>query len=117
MENFSNVQIILLLVLAVLIPGIIVHFTLGRKGGHHLFEKDLTKGEIRDLPFSMLTFRTRNNLIGSLVVLLGTATVIYISKIVCNAFGVTSEKDFWIIAGLFSVTYLVFLRFFMMKRK
>lgn len=117
MENFSNPQIIVLLVLAVLIPGIIVHFTLGRKGGHHMFENDLSKDEIKNLPISMLAFRTRNNLIGSLVVLLGTATVMYISKIVCNAFGITSDKDFWIIAGLFSLGYLVLLSLVLLKRK
>jgi len=43
------------LVLAIFVPATIIHFTLGRNGGHRLFEKDgLTPEEIRDLPCQML---------------------------------------------------------------
>lgn len=39
---------------AIIVPGVMVHFALGRKGGHHLFDLDnLSVGQIRNLPFEM----------------------------------------------------------------
>jgi predicted RND superfamily exporter protein len=40
------------LVAVIFIPALVLYFTVGRKGGHHLYDKDnLSPEEIRELPF------------------------------------------------------------------
>jgi hypothetical protein len=117
MDTWSPLQVILALLAAIFIPGILVHFTLGRNGGHHLFEKNLSQEEIKSLPLSMLSFRIRNNLIGSLAVLIGGAGVFFILNTICGALGIETSRDFWIAVTLFSFLALVIIRLFLLRKK
>lgn len=117
MDAWSPLQVILALLAAIFIPGVLIHFTLGRKGGHHLFEKSLSQEEVRGLPVSMLSFRLRNNLIGSLAVLIGGAGVIFILNTICGALGIETSRDFWIAVALFSFFTLVIIRLFFFKKQ
>lgn len=59
MNDWTLGSFLFWLAVAIFVPAIIVHFTLGRKGGHRLYDKDnLSKDEIRNLPFDMLRKRT-----------------------------------------------------------
>lgn len=117
MDTWSPLQVILALLAAIFIPGILVHFTLGRNRGHHLFDEKLSREEIKDLPFSMLSFRIRNNLIGSLAVLIGGGAVIFILSTICGALGIETSRDFWVAVALFSFFTLVIIRLFFFKKQ
>ena len=59
MNDWTLGSFLFWLAAVILVPAIIVHFTLGRKGGHHLLEKDgLSNNEISNLPYDMLRKRT-----------------------------------------------------------
>jgi hypothetical protein len=84
---------------AICVPAIGIHFTLGRKGGHRLFDKDnLSKDEIRNLPFDMLRKKTIWNLKGSAAAIVSLAVVLALYPLGCliglpiNIFGIPDEK-------------------------
>ena len=117
MDTWSPLQVILALLAAIFIPGILVHFTLGRNGGHHLFDQSLSREEVKNLPFSMLSFRIRNNLIGSLAILIGGGAVLFILNTICGALGIETSRDFWVAVALFSFFALVVIRLFLLRKK
>jgi hypothetical protein len=93
--------------LAILVPGIIVHFTLGRKGGHHLFDDDkLSADEIKNLPFEMARKRTVWNLQGAGAAMIGLAVVLVLYPLGCliglpiNVFGISEQKLTFYIAAV-----------------
>lgn len=93
--------------LAILVPGIIVHFTLGRKGGHHLFDDDkLSADEIKNLPFEMARKRTVWNLQGAGATIIGLAVALVLYPLGCliglpiNVFGISEQKLIFYIAGV-----------------
>lgn len=99
MNDWTLGSFLFWLAVAIFVPAIIVHFTLGRKGGHRLFDKDkLSKDEIRNLPFDMLRKRTIWNLKGSAVAIVGLAVALalyplgYLIGLPINIFGISDEK-------------------------
>jgi hypothetical protein len=95
------------LVVAILVPGVIVHFTLGRKGGQRLFENQgLSKDEIRNLPLEMVKKRTLWNLKGSTAAFAGLAIAMALYPLGCliglpiNVFGISDEKLIIYLAGV-----------------
>ena len=93
--------------LAILVPGIIIHFTLGRKGGHHLFDDEMRSAdEIRKLPFEMVRKRTVWNRQGSAAAIMGLAAVLVLYPLAClmglpiNVFGISDQKLTYYIAGV-----------------
>jgi len=99
MNDWTLGSFLFWLAVAIFVPAIIVHFTLGRKGGHHLFDKDnLSKDEIRNLPFDMLRKRTIWNLKGSVAAIVGLLVVMALYPLGClmglpiNVFGISDEK-------------------------
>jgi hypothetical protein len=99
MNNWTLGSFLFWLVVAIFVPAIIVHFTLGQKGGHRLFDNDnLSKDEIRNLPFDMLRKRTIWNLKGSAAAIVGLAVALALYPFGCliglpiNIFGISDEK-------------------------
>lgn len=106
MSDWTLGSILFWLAVVILVPAIIVHFTLGRKGGHHLFDKgNLSKDEIRNMPFDMLQKRTIWNLKGSAATIVGLAVVLALYPLGCliglpiNIFGISHEKLIFYAAG------------------
>lgn len=106
MDNWTPGSFLLALTLAILVPALVVHFTLGRKGGHHLF-KDVPQEKIRDLPFEMMRFKIRNNLRGSLATLAGLGAALALYPLACklgfplNVFGLSDQQfTFAVILGV-----------------
>ncbi|TXT26844.1 MAG: hypothetical protein FD134_371 [Gallionellaceae bacterium] len=99
MNDWTPVSILFWLAVAIVVPGIVVHFTLGRKGGHHLFDKDnLSPDQIRNLPFEMVRKRTIWNLKGSAATMVGLALAMALYPFGCliglpiNVFGISDQK-------------------------
>ena len=99
MNDWTLGSFLFWLAVAIFVPAIIIHFTLGRKGGHRLFDKDkLSKEEIRNLPFDMLQKRTIWNLKGSAAAIVGLAVALSLYSLGCliglpiNIFGISDEK-------------------------
>lgn len=99
MNDWTLGSLLFWLAVAIFVPAIIVHLTLGRKGGHRLFDKDkLSKDEIRNLAFDMLRKRTIWNLKGSAAALVGLAFALALYPLGCliglpiNIFGISDEK-------------------------
>ena len=106
MNNWTLGSFLFWLVVTIFVPAFIVYFTLGRKGGHHLFDKDnLSKDEIRGLPFDMLRKRTIWNLKGSAAAMTGLAVALALYPFGClvglpiNIFGISDEKLIYYAAG------------------
>jgi len=106
MNDWTLGSFLFWLAVAIFVPAIIVHFTLGRKGGHRLFDKDnLSKDEIRNLPFDMLRKRTIWNLKGSAAAIVGLAVALTLYPLGCliglpiNVFGITDETLIFYAAG------------------
>jgi len=97
MNNWSTGSVLFALLLAVFVPALVIHFTLGRKGGHHLF-KDVPEKKIGDLPFEMMRFKIRNNLRGSFATLVGLGVALALYALACkvglplNVFGLSDQK-------------------------
>lgn len=94
------------LAVVIIVPAIIVHFTLGRKGGHHIFNKDnLSREELRNLPFDMLKKKTTRNLKGSAAAIIGLVVALALYPLGCltglpiNIFGISDEKLVFYAAG------------------
>jgi hypothetical protein len=107
MNNWSLGSVLFWLVVAIFVPALLVHFTLGRKGGHHLFDKDgLSPEEARNLPFDMLRRRTVWQLKGSAAMLAGLLVVVVLYPLGClfglpiNVFGISEQKLNMYIIGL-----------------
>lgn len=108
MNDWTLGSFLFWLVVAIFVPAIIVHFTLGRKGGHHLFDKEnLSKAEIRNLPFDMLQKKTIWNLKGSAAAIVGLLVVMALYPLGClmglpiNIFGISDEKLILYTVGVF----------------
>lgn len=90
-------ETLLALIAAVLVPGIIVHFTLGRNGGHDLL-KGIPKRDIRGLPLKVSTDQIKRNLRGSLATLIGLGVAALLYPMGCmlglpiNVFGIPDDK-------------------------
>lgn len=111
MNDWALGSFLFWLAVAIFVPAIIVHFTLGRKGGHHLFDKDkLSKDEIRNLPFDMLRKRTIWNLKESAAAIVGLAVALALYPLGCliglpiDIFGVSGEKLIIYAAGAIVLT-------------
>ncbi len=107
MDNLTPGSLLFWFSIAIIVPGIIVHFTLGRKGGHHLFDKDnLNENELRQLPYEMVRKRTVWKLKGSAATLGGLGVVMILYPLACllglpvNLFGLSREKLAYIIIGI-----------------
>ncbi len=106
MNDWTLGSFLFWLVVVILVPAVIVRFTLGRKGGHHLFDKDnLSESEIRNLPFDMLRKRTIWNLKGSAAAIVGIGVVLALYPFGCmiglpiNVLGISDEKLVYYAAG------------------
>ena len=106
MNDWTLGSFLFWLAVAIFVPAIIVHFTLGRKGGHRLFDKEkLSKDEIRSLPFDMLRKRAIWNLKGSAATIVGLAVALALYPLGCliglpiNIFGISDEKLIFYAAG------------------
>ncbi len=76
--------VLVALLLAVFVPALIVHFTVGRNGGHRLFE-DMPPDQVRDLPLEMVRFRLRHQLRGAIAILSGLAVALAFYAAGCTA--------------------------------
>ena len=107
MNNWSLGSVVFWFALAIFVPALLVHFTLGRKGGHHLFDKDgLTPEEMRKLPLDILHRRIGRQVKGSKAVLAGLLVVVVLYPLGCrlglpiNVFGIPEQKLNIYIIGL-----------------
>jgi hypothetical protein len=99
MNNWSPGSVLFWLATAIFVPALLVHFTLGRKGGHHLFDKDgLSPEETRKLPLEILRRRIARQVKGSTAVLAGLLVVVVLYPLGCrfglpiNVFGISEQK-------------------------
>lgn len=99
MSHWTLGSFLFWLAIAIFVPAIVAHFTLGRKGGHRLFERDnLSADEIRNLPLEMLKRRTVWNLKGSAATLVGLLIALALYPAGCllglpiNVFGISQAK-------------------------
>jgi len=106
MNDWTLGSFLFWLAVAIFVPAIIIHFALGRKGGHRLFDKDkLSKDEIRSLPFDMLRKRTIWKMKGSAAAIVGLAVALVLYPLGCliglpiNIFGISDEKLVFYAAG------------------
>jgi hypothetical protein len=106
MNNWTLGSFLFWLAVAILVPAVVVHFALGRKGGHRLFDKDnLSADEVRKLPLEMLKRRTIWNLKGSAAVIVGLVIALALYPVGClvglpiNIFGLSDEKLIFYTAG------------------
>lgn len=83
MADWGTGSVILALLLVVFIPALLVHFTLGRNGGHHLF-KNVPKEKIRDLPYEMMRSRIRRDLRSSFATLVGLCVALVLYPLGCR---------------------------------
>ncbi len=106
MNNWTFGSFLFWLVVAILVPAVVVHFALGRKGGHRLFDKDgLSADEVRKLPLEMLKKRTTWNLKGSAAAIVGLVIALALYAVGClvglpiNILGISDEKLIFYTAG------------------
>lgn len=112
MNDWTPGSLLFWFAVAIIVPGVIVHFTLGRKGGHHLFDRDnLSPDQIRNLPFEMVKKRTIWSLKGTAATIVGLAAAMLLYPLGCliglpiNVFGISDQKLIYYAAG--SVVLLV----------
>lgn len=106
MNNWTLGSFLFWIALAIVVPGVIIHFTLGRKGGHRLFDKDnLSADQIKNLPFEMVRKRTIWNLKGSAATIIGLAVALLLYPVACvvgvpiNVFGISDQTLILYAAG------------------
>jgi hypothetical protein len=93
------------LAIAVAVPAIIAHLTVGRKGGHHLLDRGLSDEEIRQRPFTMFKRRTTRSLRGSAAIAVGMAAALALYPLGCllgipiNVFGMSDQALMFCVAG------------------
>jgi len=118
MESWTLLQIIISLALAIFIPAFLIKFTLGKNGGHHLYDKELSPDQIKKLPFTFAYTNAKNKLVGSLITLVGLSFVLLLLNFVCNAFGLANnQKNFWIGVYFASLFFFLLFRFLKIKSK
>lgn len=83
MSDWSIGSVLLALLAAIFVPALLVHFTLGRNGGHKLF-KGKTREEIRDMPYEMMRTRVGNRLRSSAATLIGLFVVVVVFPLSCR---------------------------------
>lgn len=105
MHDWTLGSFLFWLLIAIAVPALLVHFTLGRNGGHHLFAKDrLTSEATRKLPLTMLKNTTRWRLKGSAATLLGLMVALVLYPLGCmiglpiNVFGIPDETFVYLVA-------------------
>lgn len=97
-------QTLLALLAAIIVPGLIVHFTLGRQGGHHLFG-NLPPEEAKRLPQKYLDDQLRRQGRGATSTLLALVVALTVYPLACrlglplNAWGLSPTQLFWWTAG------------------
>lgn len=99
------------LAIAVFVPAILIHFTLGRNGGHHLYDnKNMTPQQIRNLPVDMMVKRVRWGLQGSAMTILAFGILALLYPLGCllglpiNGWGLSDKALlFWIVAVILLV--------------
>lgn len=106
MTDWTLGSFLLWLALAVMVPGILIHRILGRKGGHHLFDKDkLSADQIKNLPLSMVKQRTLWSLKGTAAAMIGLAAALALYPLGCllglpiNIFGISDQKLVFYVSG------------------
>lgn len=99
MSSWTLGKFLLALLGATFIPAIIIHFTLGRNGGHHLF-----KGERK--PFEFARRYHKKKMLGSLYALIGLFFAVALYPLACilgypmSHFSLNhGQLNTWIIAG------------------
>ncbi|MGE0079658.1 MAG: hypothetical protein AB7U81_00005 [Thiohalomonadaceae bacterium] len=107
MNDWTLGSFLFWLAVVIFVPAILVHFTLGRKGGHRLFERDnLSREEIRKLPFTMARRKVAWNLRGSAAAVVGLAIAMALYPLGCliglpiNVFGISDETLIYYLAGV-----------------
>lgn len=95
------------LLLAILVPGIVIHVLLGRKGGHHGFDKDGPSAEgVRRLPLEMTRRRLGWQLRGSAAALAAIALAAALYPLAClvglpiNVLGIPDDRLLWWLAAV-----------------
>ena len=83
MSDWSLSSFLMALLVAIFVPALIIHFTLGRNGGHHLF-KDMPKDKVKDLPLEMLRSRLRHQFHGSFATLIGLGVTLALYPLACK---------------------------------
>lgn len=106
MNDWTLESFLFWLAVAIFLPAIIIHFTLGQNGGHHLYDnKNLSKDEIRSLPFDMLRKRAIWEIKGSAAIIVGLVVALALYPLGClvglpiNIFGISDEKLIFYVAG------------------
>lgn len=99
MQKMTLGSFLFWLAVVIIVPALVIHFTLGRKGGHRMLEKrGMTRDEVRDLPLHMLKKRTEWNLRGSAAAMIGLFGAAALYPLACyvglplNVFGIAEEK-------------------------
>lgn len=91
---------------AIFVPALLVKLTLGRKGGHRLFDDDPSVKDVRALPLEMTRRRTVWKLKGSAAMLAGLGMALVLYPVACllglpiNAFGWPREKLIYYTIGV-----------------
>lgn len=111
MSNWTAGSFLFWLAVVIIVPGLVIQFTLGRKGGHHLYDKDkLSQRQIKNIPYEMIKKRTVWGLKGSASALVTLALVALLYPLACllglptTVLGISRDKLF-----LFTAIVLVFL--------
>ena len=107
MKDWTLGTFLFWLLVAIVVPGIVIHFALGRRGGHRLFDKDgMSADEVRRLPLDMTKRRIGWQLRGSAAALAALALVAALYPLACllglpvNLFGIANDKLLWWLAGV-----------------
>ena len=102
MTNFSPCGLLFWFLIAIFLPGIIVHLLRRRFGPHHWLDRDgLTKEQIRKLPLDMVHKRTKWGLKGSVAAFAGLLIAVGILVgLQVDMFGVSGKKLLLFLAGV-----------------
>ena len=117
MNDWTLGSFLFWLAVVIAVPGVIIHFTLGRRGGHHLFDKDgLSADELRRLPLTMTGRRIRRDITSSAATLTALVVVLALYPAACligvpiNVLGIAPGKLVWWLVGGVAVVMLVAMR-------
>lgn len=99
MNNLSLGTLLMWFAIVIFVPAIVIHFTLGRKGGHHLYDdRKLSPEEIRRMPFEMSRRKTIWHLKGAATTIAAVLIVAVGYPLGClvglpiNALGISDRK-------------------------
>jgi hypothetical protein len=100
MNDFTPASFLFWIAVAVLVPALVVHFTLGRKGGHHLWDGNrLSPDEIRNLPFDMARKRTARSLKSSATAVIGLLLALALYRMLRGVVDVPQGKFLLCVGG------------------